>query len=106
MASLITNPARYEVGPSWTMPFNTGGDQSDDNTRSPVTAARALFTTSHPAIFPKNSSVSSTGMIQCARRHREVLCGFHPNVLGNADMEQERKNFGVTDRKSTRLNSS
>jgi hypothetical protein len=54
---LITSPARYEVEPSWTMPFKIGGAQSDERTRSPATAARAFFTISQPAILARNSSL-------------------------------------------------
>src|SRR5437588_12354575 len=77
MASLTTRPARYEVEPSWTIPFNTGGVQSDESTRSPANTARAFFTTSQPAIFPKNSSVNSTGFITMRRQHREFFCDCH-----------------------------
>src|SRR5205085_9552707 len=49
------------------MPFKTGGDQSDDRTRSAARAARAALTMSQPAIFAKNSSVSSTGIMEMKR---------------------------------------
>src|SRR4051812_16390700 len=66
IASLITRPARYEVGPSWTTPFSTGGLQFEESTRPPTTAPRACLITSQPAIFAKNCSFNSGKLISSA----------------------------------------
>ena len=57
--SLMTSPARYEVLPSCTTPLRMGGVQFELNTRAPTSRAFACLTTSQPAIFARNASLSS-----------------------------------------------
>jgi hypothetical protein len=63
---LMTNPARYEVEPSWTTPLRSGGDQLELSTLSPASRARACFIASHPAIFAKNCSERTTAILKLA----------------------------------------
>src|SRR5262245_56547699 len=76
-SSLMTRPARYDVAPSDTTPFSTGGVQFELRTLPLASNARAFLIASHPAIFARNASVSSVKLIRANLPHRPATWQKH-----------------------------
>src|SRR3954466_16383492 len=80
-SSLMTRPARYDVAPSDTTPFSTGGVQFELRTLLPASSARAFLTASHPAILARNASVNSVKLIRPNLPHRVAAIKSIPQIF-------------------------